>query len=142
MRPVVLLDGDDAGRARRDALMKDLYAGYENVVLMLGDVLGDEECETEDIIGEATILPALKDLVEKRVTLNKDDRGKGSLVDQIKSAAGRHGVELPTGWKAEIARRIVVEWSTVDPEDMPSDVLDRAEALFKELMTRFASLDG
>lgn len=142
VRPVVLLDGDDAGRARRDALMKELYAGYENAVLMLGDVLGEKECETEDIIGEATILPVLKDVVEKRVTLNRDDRGKGSLVDQIKSAADRHGVELPTGWKAEIARRVVVTWSTVDPKDMPSDVLDRAEALFKELMTRFAGLDG
>jgi len=142
VRPVVLLDGDDAGRARRDALMKELYAGYENAVLMLGDVLGEEECETEDIIGEATIIPVLKDVVEKRVTLNRDDRGKGSLVDQIKSAADRHDVELPTGWKAEIARRVVVAWSTVDPEDMPSDVLDRAEALFKKLMTRFAALDG
>ena len=142
VRPVVLLDGDDAGRARRDALMKELYAGYENAVLMLGDVLGDEECEIEDVIGEATILPVLKDVVEKRVTLNQDDRGKGSLVDQIKSAADRHGVELPTGWKAEIARRVVVTWSTVDPEDMPSDVLDRAEALFKELTTRFAGLDS
>ena len=142
VRPVVLLDGDDAGRARRDALMKELYAGYEKAVLMLGDVLGEEECETEDVIGESTILPVLKDLVEKRVTLNQHDRGKGSLVDQIKSAAERHGAELPTGWKAEVARRIVVEWSTMDPEDMPSDVLDRAEALFKELMTRFAGLDG
>lgn len=141
VRPVVLLDGDDAGRVRRDLLMKDLYAGYENAVLMLRDVLGREECETEDIIGEATIIPVLKDIVEKRVTLNQHDRRRGSLVDQIKSAAERHGAELPTGWKAEVARRIAVAWSTVDPEDMPSDVLDRAEALFQELVSRFARLD-
>ena len=142
VRPVVLLDGDDAGRARRNALMKELYVGHENAVLMLGDVLEEEECETEDVIGEATILPVLKGLVQKRVTLNQDDRGKGSLVDQIKSAAERHGAKLPTGWKAEVARCIVVEWSTVDPEDMPNDVLDRVEALFKELLTRFAGLDN
>lgn len=141
VRPVVLLDGDDAGRARRDALMKELYAGHEKAVLMLSDVLGEEECETEDIIGEATMLPVLKGLVKKRVTLNQDDRGKGSLVDQIKSAAERHGTELPTGWKAEVARRIVVEWSTVDPEGMPTDVLDRAEALFTELTMRFVDLE-
>ncbi len=141
VRPVVLLDGDDAGRARRDLLMKELYAGHENAVLMLGDVLGEEECEIEDIIGEATIIPVLKDVVQKRVTLNQHDRRRGSLVDQIKSAAERHGADLPTGWKAEVARRIAVEWSTADPEDVPSDVLDRAEALFQELMTRFAGLD-
>lgn len=137
VRPVVLLDGDDAGRARRDALMKELYAGHEKAVLMLSDVLGQEECETEDIIGEATILPVLKDLAGKKVTLNQDDRGKGSLVAQIKSAAGRHGVELPEGWKPETARQIVVAWSTTDPKDMPTNILDRAEALFRELAERF-----
>lgn len=137
VRPVVLLDGDDAGRARRDALMKELYAGHEKAVLMLSDVLGQEECETEDIIGEATIMPVLKDVAGKKVTLNQDDRGKGGLVAQIKSAAERHGVELPDGWKPETARRIVVAWSTTDPKDMPADILDRAEALFDKLTERF-----
>ena len=61
VRPVVLLDGDYAGRTRRDALMKELYAGYEKTVLLLSDVLGREDCEIEDIIGEVTILPNLKD---------------------------------------------------------------------------------
>ncbi len=140
VRPVVLLDGDDAGRARRDALMKKLYAGHEKAVLMLGDVLKKEKCETEDIIGEAAILPVLKKVVGKKVSLNQDDRGKGSLVDQIKSAAGRHGVELPDGWKPEVARRIVVAWSTTEPKDMPEEILDRAEALFKALTSRFEGL--
>ena len=137
VRPVVLLDGDAAGRARRDALMKELYAGHEKAVLMLSEVLGQEECEIEDIIGEGTILPVLKDVVEKKISLNQDDRKKGSLVDQIKSAAERHGVELPDGWKPEIARQIVVAWSTTDPQGMPTDTLDRAEALFTELTGRF-----
>ena len=141
VRPVVLLDGDDAGRARRDALMKELYSGYERAVLMLSDVLGQEECETEDIIGEATILHALKDVANKKVTLNQDDRGKGSLVAQIKSAAERHGAELPDGWKPEVARQIVVEWSTTEPIDMPTAILDRAEALFKELTRRFHGVE-
>lgn len=141
VRPVVLLDGDDAGRARHDALMKELYAGHENAVLMLGDVLGEEECEIEDIIGEATILPVLKEVVGQRVTLSDDDRSKGSLVAQIESAAERHDAELPSGWKADVARRIVVEWSMANPKDTPADLMDRVEALFKELTQRFDSLD-
>src|SRR5438093_4910436 len=47
---LVLLDGDDAGRVRRDALLKELYAGNDQAVLMLSDVLGVSECETEDIL--------------------------------------------------------------------------------------------
>ena len=141
VRPVVLLDGDDAGRARRDALMRELYAGYEKAVLMLSDVLEQEECETEDIIGEATILPVLQDVAEKKITLNQDDRDKGNLVAQIKSAAERHGAELPDGWKPEVARQIVVAWSTTDPIDMSTEILDRAEALFKELTKRFDGVE-
>ena len=92
-------------------------------------------------VGEATILAVLKDVGEKRITLNQDDRGKGSLVAQIKSAATRHGAKLPDGWKPEVARRIVVEWSTMDPMDMPTEILDRAETLFKELTKRFDGLE-
>ena len=139
VRPVVLLDGDDAGRVRRDALMKELYTGREKAVLMLSDVLGQEECETEDILGESLLLSTLNAFVTGKITL-KDDRKRGSVVDHIKSAALRHNVELPEGWKAEVARRIVVAWSTADPKDIPVEILDRAEALFKELNQRFDGL--
>ena len=141
VRPVVMLDGDDAGRARHDALMKELYAGHEKSMLMLSDVLGQEECETEDIIGEATILAALKGVANKRVTLNQEDRGKGSLVAQIKSAAARLGADLPDGWKHEVARRVAIEWSTTDPNEIPTEILDRAEKLFKELANRFDGIE-
>ena len=141
VRPVVLLDGDDAGRARRDALMKELYAGHEKAVLMLSDVFGREECEIEDIVGEATILRFLKDLVECEITLNEVDRSKGNLVTQIKSAMERQGAKLPDGWKSEVARRIVVEWSTTDPIKLPTEMLDRAEALFEELTGRFDGIE-
>lgn len=76
-------------------------------------------------------------MVEKKISLNQEDRKKGSLVDQIKSAAERHGVELPDGWKPEIARQIVIAWSTTDPKGISTNILNRAEALFTELTGRF-----
>ena len=143
VRPVVLLDGDDAGRARRGALMKELYAGREEAVLMLSDVLGQEDCEIEDIIGEAAILPALSELVELGVTLELDqaDRSNGRLASQVVSAAKRLGIELPDAWKPEVARRIVVGWSTTDPTGVAVETLDRAETLFKELAQRFGRME-
>ena len=141
VRPVVLLDGDDAGRARRDSLMKQLYTGHERAVLMLGNVLGKDQCQIEDIIGASTILPVLKNVVGKEVSLNQDKGSTGSLVDQIKSAALKQDVELPDGWKPEVARQIVVEWATTKPEDIPQDILNRAERLFGELSSRFKDLE-
>ncbi len=140
VRPVVLLDGDDAGRARQDALMNELYADHENAVLMLSEVLGQEECTIEDLIGEATILPVLKNVVSNKISLNQDYRSKGGLVDKIESAAGRYSVELTDGWKPEVARRIVVTWSTTEPQEMPKEILNKAEALFKELTGRFENI--
>jgi hypothetical protein len=40
VRPVILLDGDQAGRDRNTALLRELYSGQEKAVLLLSDVLG------------------------------------------------------------------------------------------------------
>ena len=58
IRPLVLLDGDEAGRARRDALIKELYVDHLPAVLMLDEALGQSgsELEVEDILGEAMVL--------------------------------------------------------------------------------------
>ena len=45
--PLVLLDGDDAGRARRDALMRELYVEHDSGILMLDEVLGRAGQEVE-----------------------------------------------------------------------------------------------
>lgn len=137
VRPLVLLDGDDAGRVRRDALLKELYAGKERAVLMLSDVLGVTDCEIEDILGEAVLLPHISALLGTSVALNKDDRAVGSIVDQIAAAATRLGVTLPDGWKPELARRVAIDWSTTKPESIPTDVLDRATELFEAITERF-----
>lgn len=139
VRPLVLLDGDDAARVRQDQLLKGLYAGYEKAVLMLDGLFAKEGFEIEDLVGEATLLPALNELFPKKLSLNKDDRKRGSLVDVLKAAAVRHGLSLPDGWKPEVARRIVSKWMAGQPEAVPDDVLERAAALFTEVSNRFAA---
>ena len=140
VRPVVLLDGDDAGRARSNALMKELYAGQEKAVLMLSEVLGKAECEIEDLFGEAVLLPFVNDFLQKKLTLTAIDRTAGSLPDQIEAAAARQGIDLVKGWKHEVARLLSVKWSATDPASIPVDVLDRAEKLFHTLTERFENL--
>ena len=140
--PVILLDGDDAGRARRDALMKELYAGNESAVLILSDVIDREECEIEDVIGEVLILSALNELVGTEITLDQGDTCNSSLVTQIKTAANRQDVKLKDGWKPEVARRIAISWSTSPSESIPLDVIERAEMLFRMVAERFEGLEN
>ncbi|MDE2743309.1 MAG: AAA family ATPase [Gemmatimonadota bacterium] len=48
VRPLVLLDGDDAGRARRDALIKELYVDHNSSIVMLDDVLNRPRQEVKE----------------------------------------------------------------------------------------------
>ncbi|TDQ84457.1 putative AbiEii toxin of type IV toxin-antitoxin system [Dongia mobilis] len=138
VRPLILLDGDDAGRVRRDALMKEMYIGHDSAVLMLDEVLGrpGDEIEVEDILGEALILPALKVVIGKSIKLTELDRKAGSLPSMIKSAAKRLGIELPEGWKASVAIQLVSEWAE-KKTTLPTEVLARAEMLFRAISERF-----
>lgn len=138
VRPLVLLDGDEAGRIRRDALMKELYAGHQSAVLMLDEVLGrtGEEVEIEDILGEDILLPALKSLVGKSIKLTEADRNTGSLPSAVKAAAKRLGIDLPEAWKPTVAAHLVAEWAEKGVQ-LPDTVVSRAEALFKAISERF-----
>lgn len=131
VQPLVLLDGDDAGRARRDALIKELYAGRQSAIVMLDDVLGrpGAEVEIEDIIGEAIVLPVVNALIGRTLALDETDRRVGALPSQVKAAAKRQNVELPDGWKASVAMALVSRWAEKN-EMLPDAILDVAAKLF------------
>lgn len=137
IRPIVLLDGDDAGRVRRDALMKELYSGHETAILMLDNALklDGEEVEIEDILGEGTLMPVVTSLVGKSLKLNNTDRKAGSLPSQIKAAAKRRSIELPEGWKASAALHLVSTWAK-EGTVLSDPVLDAAAGVFKAISER------
>jgi hypothetical protein len=137
VRPLVLLDGDDQGRARKTSLTKELYSGHEKMVLLLADVLGQKECEIEDVVGEAELLPVVNELLGKKLKLDAATATKNSLPDRIQDAAKAAGVELPAGWKPEVGRRLVAKWAAADASKVDCGMLDRAATLFKALNERF-----
>ena len=138
VRPLVLLDGDEAGRARRNALMKELYADHNSGILMLDDVLKrpGQEVEIEDILGEALIMPGLEAVLGKALQFDQEDRSAGSLPSQIKAAAKRQTLDLPEGWKASVALHLVASWAEKGTT-LADEVLDNAALLFSTLNERF-----
>lgn len=140
VRPIILLDADEAGRVRRDALLKELYTGQNSHIVMLDDALGDPgaEVEIEDIIGEAIILPVLNAILPTQLSITTADRPAGSLPSQIKAAARRQDLELPDGWKTSVALSLVSSWAQTDNK-LPGSVLQAAAKLFAELRSRFAA---
>ena len=138
VRPLVLLDGDEAGRARRNALMKELYADHNSGIVMLDDVLNRprQEVEIEDILGEALIIPGLEAVLGKALQLDQGDRSAGSLPSQIKAAAKRQDIDLPEGWKASVALHLVASWAEKGTT-LADEVLDNAALLFSALNSGF-----
>jgi energy-coupling factor transporter ATP-binding protein EcfA2 len=143
VRPLVLLDGDEAGRARRDALVKELYVEHLSAILMLDEALNraGSETEVEDILGEAIILPAVNAVLGQKLKLTAADRGAGkSLPSQIKAAAKREKIDLPNGWKASVALYLVSSWAE-QKTTLPEDVLDRAATVFSAAQKHFAQME-
>ena len=143
VRPLVLLDGDEAGRARRNALMKELYSDHNSGILMLDDVLNrsGQEVEIEDILGESLIIPGLEAVLGKALQLDQGDRSAGSLPSQIKAAAKHQALDLPEGWKASVALQLVSSWAEKGTT-LADEVLDTAALLFSALKERFENMDS
>ncbi len=135
-RPLVLLDSDDAGRAKYRELAKELYYSEESFLLLLDQVLGVSECEMEDVIGEALILNELSAILGQQITLSPQERKAGPLGRQIEAAAKRFGITLPERWKAVVGRRLIRSWAEKKPGDFPAELLDRAERLIQAINQR------
>lgn len=138
VRPIVVLDGDDAGRIRRDALLKELYAGYESAIILLNDVVKRDynEVEIEDILGEEIIIPVLNILTNKEFILNDTDRAAGGVTKRIKVSALRQSFALQDGWKASVAIKLVSKWAE-ERTILPDSILDEASSLFELIYRGF-----
>lgn len=140
VRPLILLDSDEAGRVRRDALLKELYCGQDSHVVMLDEALGQPglTVEIEDILGEDVILSILNPLLPESLRLPVITDATGSLPDRIKAAAKEQGISLPDGWKTTVALQLVSAWS--QKGSVLSDaILETAAKLFSVVCERFAA---
>lgn len=134
-RPLVLLDADDAGRARKAALLKSLYSSEHGMVVTLDEILKRPNCEIEDLIGEELFLPAVSAVLGKKISLSGADSAL-SLPDRVKAAATRDSIALPEGWKSDVAREVATQLSLTAVDKADKKLLDRAEALFKEMIAK------
>lgn len=141
VRPLILLDSDEAGRVRRDALLKELYLGQDSHVVMLDEALGQSglTVEIEDIFGEEIILPILNSFLPKPLFLKAKTNPAGSTPDRIKVSAKEQGINLPDGWKTTVALQLVSSWAQ-ESAVLPDEVLEMAAKLFCSVNERFAAM--
>ena len=139
-RPLVLLDGDDAGRARKDALIQELYSGQHAGILMLNEVLGSpgDDREMEDIVRSEYLVPAVSEVVGRPFNLD-DEIADRRLTVRITDSAKRQGIPLPANWKWSAARFVVSSWAKT-ASSVDGRVLDAAARLFTAIQEGFRAI--
>ena len=142
-RPVILLDDDEAGRNRNQALIGNLFSDNATDILLLGKVFGidDKDVEMEDVVGEELILRSLHEALDVVVEITEEDRREEgssrnrSLIQTIRTAARRDNIHLPKDWKLPVATWIV---SALARGDITIDksTTDRADRLLRAIGDR------
>ncbi|MEM7228352.1 MAG: AAA family ATPase [Planctomycetota bacterium] len=133
--PLVLCDGDVAGKELAKHLRKDLYAEAPDRVIVLSELLGVDGLETEDLF-PLEVMSSLVDKMLRGPDEDPFDTGPdgGPIVDQIEAYAVKHDIEIEQGWKVVLGERMK---SRVLREDLAADLwvesLNRWMAIFARL---------
>ena len=143
LRPLVLLDGEDAGRTRRDALASAFHAHSDGGLLMLDEVVNrpGQDVALEDILGEEVVLAGLEALLAEPLALAAPNGSGASLPRRIEDEAARRALDLPAGWRASAALSLASSWAQTGTI-LADHVLDAAAALFRALADRLEDVGG
>ncbi len=138
--PLVLLDGDDAGRGEGDVLLGTLRSGAGRHVISLDEAIGrpGSGVRFEDILGNALVLDTLGSVLDEPLRVPEVDDGGAGLVQRIEAAAKRQDVRLPVDWRTRVAQHLAS--SRAERESLlDQGPLDAAASLFSALIDASAN---
>lgn len=109
--PFVIVDSDKSGADTRLKLEKgQLYSEDKKKILEIKDFAGFENSEIEDLIPSDIMCKGVLKIMPRDLDDDFEDSYKSSnpIIPQIENFAANHNVDLPNGWKVELAKRIKV----------------------------------
>ncbi len=143
---VALFDSDGAGKRAEEKLRKNWLTRYKDATartLLLGDSIGmpSSEATIEDLFPEDYYLEKARESHEGRLKASdlawEDIRihGAGPLLQRVKQGFEQVGVQFNKGSVGKLIRRDLINWSR--PEDLPSELAERAQCLMTALAGAF-----
>lgn len=129
--PVMLLDGDTTGARMAKELQTSLYENERGKVLLSDAFTGIDGSEVEDLIPSDQFADGVDRLFRDTDVSFSDQVEVGRpLVPQAEAWAKSQGIELPTGWKVEVAKRVKSSMLARGFGKVDATYLDRWKALF------------
>ncbi|WP_287236080.1 hypothetical protein [Mesorhizobium sp.] len=136
--PAMLFDGDDAGRKMARDMENGLYQNAKERVLSTDKYVGFAKSEIEDLFPPAFIAEVI----------DRWEHGRGAdkafaevvepgmpVVPQIESWASSQEIELPEGWKVDVARLAKKRALSRGVEKFDKEFVDRWTELFNDFQT-------
>ena len=130
--PIMLLDGDGAGRKMATDMKNGLYQEAKDRVLSTNDFAAVQDSEIEDLF-PASFLADVVDRWERRSDTPFSDvvDATKSIVPQIETWAISQQITLPEGWKVEVAREAKKRALSGPEGKFDTTILDRWAKLFE-----------
>jgi hypothetical protein len=131
--PVMLFDGDEAGRAMARDLKNGLYHAAKERILVTDAYVGFVNSEVEDLF-PTNFLADVVDRWERRADVCFSDvvqSGK-PIVPQIEAWASSQGLSLTEGWKVELSREVKKRALARKIERFDPRIVERWTFLFKD----------
>lgn len=133
--PFVLLDSDKQGKQMAENLKSGLYSGEKHKVLLVGEILGKDDVEVEDLI-RADLVAKVFSKLHHSTTADQDfDETVDSsipLVPQMETFAKKNNISLQEGWKVDLSRE-VKRRALLDKSESNAEDLKRWQKLFEKL---------
>lgn len=129
--PVMLFDGDDAGRKMTRDMGNGLYKATKERILSTNDFTNFDNSEIEDLF-PADFMAEVVDRWERRTDVPFSDVVEGGkpIVPQIETWAASQGITLSDGWKVDVSREAKKRAFAWGIEKFDSDVVRRWTELF------------
>lgn len=129
--PVVLLDGDHMGARMAAELNTSLYKGEEKKVISTDEFAGFKGSELEDLVPHQRFVDTVDRVLRAPEQQFSEVASIGTpIVPQVETWAKRGGIELPPGWKVEVAKRVKAILLSKGIGDVEHDLIERWVQLF------------
>ena len=130
--PVALFKSDQSGRTLVQSLRSTLYAESPQRVLQVGDFVSVPDAEVEDLVPREILVKELDRWQRSADTPFVDVvRDRQAVVPQIEQWASSQRVDLPLGWKEELAKRVTQALLSRGPDALPAGTVDLWQRIFR-----------
>lgn len=132
--PLVILDADGSGKSAKDKLQSGLYKHNIDAIIDVGEFLEFENGEVEDLLPPTLLARQISRLFRDVEDEDFEDflvTGQ-AIVPQVESFAEKYNIDLPKGWKVDVARGVKQQIQKAKANVIPDEYLTKWETLFNK----------